>query len=138
MKHEDVAKAWIKGRKAKGHVSTEYGSGSYTFYTDGRVIYSFGEHYPVGVFLDCHREKAALCGEPWTGSIEYGGSDGHTGKHRSHAARALRNAGIPFEWLSLNDMRKLVEVRKERWADTVVLITKTRYLSSEDPLARPL
>lgn len=41
LSNEDVARAWAEGREAK----------SRNMYTDGRVIYSYGNHFPIAVHL---------------------------------------------------------------------------------------
>lgn len=40
--HEEVAQNWIKGKKSTGS----------RMFTDGRIIYSYGTHFPIAVKLD--------------------------------------------------------------------------------------
>jgi hypothetical protein len=43
MKHIEVVQEWKNRCKATGS----------RMFTDGKVIYSYGEHFPIAVFVDC-------------------------------------------------------------------------------------
>ena len=67
VSHDDVAKAWIQGRKLTGH----------NVFTDGKTIYSYGEHFPIA-----HKKDKAIL----FNTNKYSSS---TSKHQSIVGRNI-------------------------------------------------
>jgi hypothetical protein len=73
VKNEDVALAFVKGRKATG----------FSMFTDGKIIYSWGNHFPIAYKIGY--------GKYLFNVDKYSKS---TSKHQTYVQRAISNSDI--------------------------------------------
>lgn len=83
-----VAHVWAQQRQQNGR------SNNGNFYFEGRTLYSYGGHFPVGIF-------AAPGGPVFLNADSYSVS---TSKHQSYARRAVSHVSPQFYMPSLNDI----------------------------------
>ncbi len=89
MKHTEVVNEWICGRKTTGS----------RMFTDGEVIYSYGEHFPIAVFLN--GDEVLYNDEKYSSS---------TSKHQEYVLRVIRNRKIFY--CTTHEIKKYINTGK--------------------------
>ena len=91
MKHTEVVNEWISGRKATGS----------RMFTDGKVIYSYGEHFPIAVFLN--DDEVLYNNDKYSSS---------TSKHQNYVLNQISSSYIKIFYCTTHKIKKYINTGK--------------------------
>lgn len=91
----EIAHLWVAHNLDGNPLTEARNSGRSNFYFDGPTIYSYGSHFPCGVFIERKGQKAVL--------LNTDGYSVTTSGHKSMTAGALHNREIPAFHVTLHD-----------------------------------
>lgn len=117
MNHTKVAERWMEGRR---------GTGS-NMYTDGVTVFSYGEHFPIAIWLDSARRHAAFCDYNYSSS---------TCKHQICVKGALRDRYTDIVYVTQEGMQTIFRKRRSCPDRDIVVVKDIEFQSSYDPMER--
>ena len=116
MSNGTVAERWANGLS---------GTGSHMF-SDGLAVFSYGYHFPIAVWLDEGRTRAAFCDYPYSITTQK-----HQGHVRSSLGYDLRGKTVS---VSQKDMQEVWHTRRHHPEKDVIIVKAERWLGDRDPL----
>lgn len=123
MTNSDVAAKFADGLCGKSQLSKE--TGTPYMESDGLAIYSYGRHFPIAIWLNPGRSRAAFCNDSYSSS---------TNKHQAHVRSAL-NHGIDLTFVSADDIKGILRLRERQPEESLVILKIDKYVAEYDPMA---
>lgn len=117
MNHTKVAEHWVEGLSAKGS----------RMYSDGLAVYSYGQHFPIAIWLDRSRRHLAFCDDHYSNS---------TCKHQGHVRSALRGHYADMVICTQDGMQRILRQRSCNPDKDVVVVKDIEFQTSYDPMER--
>jgi len=114
MNHGSVAAQWADGKRGTGKNMS----------SDGLAVYSYGSHFPIAVWLNERRTRAAFNNDNYSVS---------TCKHQGHV-RSVLNYGVDITFVSADDIKSILRRREERPDEGLYIVKAKQFVGSYDPM----
>jgi len=115
MNHKKVAEHWREGKSAKGS----------RMYSDGEAIYSYGDHFPMAVWLNPYRTSVAICSDTYSIS---------TSKHQHIVGSVLNDFYGKKTHVSLEGIKNIRRERSSNPDAHMIVVKEKVFVSDYDPM----